>query len=296
MTSKEITTQNDAPAAVDAALVEGCRSGERDAQQRLYEVCHRDVYRLIVRMVGLQDATDVTQQVFLQMYRKIGQFEGRASFKTWLHRLAVNEARQAASSVDPFRHSSFRAAKLFSLAATALIAIGIGWFAYQSWTANGEPDIFTVDFGHYLEEFAEDPDAAQQLLLAKYVNQRVDVDRAIQQVGYRPAVADGLPDGYSVESTYVMEMPCCNCVQCLCKRSDGSTLVIFEHDDDETKEWFGDRPESSTECNGKRCTLVELSNQLAGSWKHGKRYITILGVRDVAEMTRLAAWFDGRVE
>ena len=74
--------------------VRACQQGDRDAQRRLYERCHRRVYRLAVRMVGLQDAADVTQNVFLQLYRKIGQFVGKAKFETWLYRLAVNESLQ----------------------------------------------------------------------------------------------------------------------------------------------------------------------------------------------------------
>ena len=111
-------------------------------------------------------------------------------------------------------------------------------------------------------------------------------------VGYRPAVANGLPEGYSVESTYVMTMPCCTCVQCLCKRSDGSTIAIFEHDDEETKEWFGDRPETLANCGGYRCSVVELEGHIAASWLRGKRHITVVGVRDVAELAELVAWFD----
>ncbi len=96
MASKDTTTRNDLTdlAAIDAAVLAGCRSSERCAQQRLYELSHRQVYRLMVRMVGLQDAADVTQQVFLQVYRKIGQFAGHSKFETWLYRLAVNEALQ----------------------------------------------------------------------------------------------------------------------------------------------------------------------------------------------------------
>lgn len=96
MASKNITTQKDAidVTAIDAGILAGCRLKERSAQQRLYELCHIQVYRLMVRMVGLQDAVDVTQQVFLQVFRKIDQFEGHSKFETWLHRLAVNEALQ----------------------------------------------------------------------------------------------------------------------------------------------------------------------------------------------------------
>jgi RNA polymerase sigma-70 factor (ECF subfamily) len=95
MASKD-TTPNDGTdtAAIDAAVLAGCRSNDRGAQQRLYELSHFQVYRHMVRMVGLQDAADVTQQVFLQVFRKIGQFAGHSKFETWLYRLATNEALQ----------------------------------------------------------------------------------------------------------------------------------------------------------------------------------------------------------
>ena len=75
-------------------IVEACQRGDPVAQRRLYEVSHQNVYRLIVRMVGLQDAADVTQQVFLQTFRKIGQFSGQSQIGTWIYRVAVNEALQ----------------------------------------------------------------------------------------------------------------------------------------------------------------------------------------------------------
>jgi RNA polymerase sigma-70 factor (ECF subfamily) len=96
MASKNTTTLNERTktASIDAVVLAGCRSGERCAQQRLYELCHCQVYRLMVRMVGVQEAADVTQQVFLQVFCKIDQFAGHSKFETWLYRLAVNEALQ----------------------------------------------------------------------------------------------------------------------------------------------------------------------------------------------------------
>jgi RNA polymerase sigma-70 factor (ECF subfamily) len=77
-----------------AEVVQLCQSGRRSAQQELYEACHQDVYGLMVRMVGRQDAADLTQQVFMQVFRKIEQFQGQSKFQTWLYRLAVNESLQ----------------------------------------------------------------------------------------------------------------------------------------------------------------------------------------------------------
>ncbi len=78
----------------DSKAVEACPRGDPVAQRRLYEASHRNVYRLMVRMVGLQDAADLTQQVFLQVFRRIGQFSGQAQIGTWIYRVAVNEALQ----------------------------------------------------------------------------------------------------------------------------------------------------------------------------------------------------------
>jgi RNA polymerase sigma-70 factor (ECF subfamily) len=75
-------------------IVQACQQGDHAAQRRLYETSHQNVYRLMVRMVGNQDAADVTQQVFLQVFRKIGQFSGRSQVGTWIYRVAVNEALQ----------------------------------------------------------------------------------------------------------------------------------------------------------------------------------------------------------
>ena len=78
-------------------LVAGCqqrKQGSRDAQRQLYELCHRRVYRLVVRMVGRQEAADVIQQVFLQVFRAIDRFDGRSRFETWLYRVTMNEALQ----------------------------------------------------------------------------------------------------------------------------------------------------------------------------------------------------------
>ena len=75
-------------------LVDACVAGDRCAMQQLYERCVGRIYGLMVRMVGWQQADDLTQQVFLQMFRKLEQFNGQSKLETWLYRLATNEALQ----------------------------------------------------------------------------------------------------------------------------------------------------------------------------------------------------------
>lgn len=75
-------------------LLAEVRYGSREAQQRLYEYFHRRVYRLLIRMVGRDDAEDLLQQVFLQVFRTLNQFQGQSRFETWLYRVSVNESLQ----------------------------------------------------------------------------------------------------------------------------------------------------------------------------------------------------------
>jgi RNA polymerase sigma-70 factor (ECF subfamily) len=77
-----------------AAIVAGCQAGDRGAQRQLYDAFHRLVYRLMVRMVGTDEASDLTQQVFLHLFRQIDKYSGRGRFDRWLYRVAVNEAYQ----------------------------------------------------------------------------------------------------------------------------------------------------------------------------------------------------------
>jgi len=78
----------------DHWLVEGLRSGEETAYEALLTRYEQPIYNLISRLVDEPaDAADVLQDVFIKVFRKVGSFRGESSFKTWLYRIAVNEAR-----------------------------------------------------------------------------------------------------------------------------------------------------------------------------------------------------------
>ena len=67
------------------------QQGDAAAFERLYRLHNRRVYSLCLRMVGnTAEAEDLTQEAFLQLFRKIATFRGESAFSTWLHRLAVN--------------------------------------------------------------------------------------------------------------------------------------------------------------------------------------------------------------
>jgi len=75
----------------EAELIEKAKLGDAQAFQALYDRHKRRVYSLCLRMTSnTAEAEDLTQEAFLQLYRKIGTFRGESAFSTWLHRLSVN--------------------------------------------------------------------------------------------------------------------------------------------------------------------------------------------------------------
>jgi RNA polymerase sigma-70 factor (ECF subfamily) len=78
----------------ETALVESCRQGDAEAFARLVGLHQGMVYNLAVRLLGDgEEARDLSQEVFLQVHRTLGRFEGRSSLKTWIFRIVVNLGR-----------------------------------------------------------------------------------------------------------------------------------------------------------------------------------------------------------
>lgn len=76
----------------DLELARASAAGDAAAFERLYQQYYRRVYSICLRMLGnTSEAEDLTQDVFVQLYRKIGSFRGDSAFTTWLHRMTVNQ-------------------------------------------------------------------------------------------------------------------------------------------------------------------------------------------------------------
>src|SRR6202023_2711840 len=75
----------------EAEAIRRAQRGDADAFERIYRMHNRRVYALCLRVVGnTAEAEDLTQEAFLQLFRKIATFRGESAFSTWLHRLSVN--------------------------------------------------------------------------------------------------------------------------------------------------------------------------------------------------------------
>lgn len=76
----------------DAYLVEAAQAGNGDAFGILVERYHRRVYGIVYRMCGPAEADDLSQEIFVRALQALRHFkyQGQASFRTWLYRIAVN--------------------------------------------------------------------------------------------------------------------------------------------------------------------------------------------------------------
>lgn len=80
------------PGATDHELTQAASTGDMAAFEEIYRRHHRRVYSLCLRMTQNQsEAEDLAQDVFVQLFRKVGSFRGESAFTTWLHRMTVNQ-------------------------------------------------------------------------------------------------------------------------------------------------------------------------------------------------------------
>ena len=126
----------------DVALAAG---GDSSAFERLYRTHVGRIHSLTRRMLGSHDADEVTQDIFVRTWQKLGQFRGDAAFGTWLHRLAVNVVieRRRAFAVQRERMSDDETA--IELATTA-----------------PAPTDLRVDFEHAIEQL---PPGAREIFV-----------------------------------------------------------------------------------------------------------------------------------
>lgn len=88
----------------EPALVEACHAGRSGAFDLIVERHRRAVYQLCYRFVGThEDASDLSQDIFLRAYRGLRSFRGQSTLATWLYRIGVNVCLNRVSAKDTLR-------------------------------------------------------------------------------------------------------------------------------------------------------------------------------------------------
>lgn len=252
---------------IQAAIVEHLENCSECAQ-RLAE------FRGVSRMAAEMPTPAVPTNIWPQLEKK----------------LAIKVPGQRATLVHLIR----RRRTWIGLATAALVVVAVSTAAivWLQQADDGHGHV-AVNFGRYLDELERNPDAAQQVLLSNYEGRAVSYDEAATAVRYQPATPERLPSGLLRKEVYLLRMPCCTCVQAVYQRANGEKLAVFEHVDDQPV-WFGTRPTIHARCNGMPCSLVQVDDRLAASWKRNGRCVTIIGADDLEQVAELVAFLDGQ--
>lgn len=183
---------------------------------------------------------------------------------------------------------------IYAILATAA-SVALIWFVVRNPTsehhdgdASHEHAALAVDFQEVIRTAKLEPKAAIAKLVSKYQGKELDAKATASYLGYEPAIFKSVPEGFLRVSTHVLDMPCCKCSASICERSDGTSLIVFEHKDEQPV-WFGDLPSIETQCSGKTCKIIEAAGQLAVSWKNDDRQLTMIGANDIAEVNQWVA-------
>ncbi|RMF41387.1 MAG: hypothetical protein D6753_09680 [Planctomycetota bacterium] len=172
-----------------------------------------------------------------------------------------------------------------ALAASVVLAVIAGTFAFQTWFGGHRHNHLAADLTRYAREFAENPGRAQRLLLATYDGQPLEIQQVGQRLNYEPTITRSVPPGWKLKEVYLLHMPCCTCAQAILESEDGRCVAVFEHDTDQAM-WFGDRQSIDCLCDGKPTSIVDMGGQLVGSWQQGNRTLTVIGARDLKDITQ----------
>ena len=94
LSMKPVTLDWSSVSDAEAALVSRCLAGDEQACTELVESHQRMVYQLAFHLLGdKEEALDLSQDVFLTVFRMLDRFRGQSALRTWIYRIVVNQAR-----------------------------------------------------------------------------------------------------------------------------------------------------------------------------------------------------------
>jgi len=171
------------------------------------------------------------------------------------------------------------------VACTAAILGGLMVWQISHGPSHSHEEMVRV-FGEFLDSYEVRPASALELLAQRYQGTLIS-EAAATSALKRPTIARPvILASHQVAKRYLLKMPCCDCVQTIYAKNGETSIVLFEHEKEQT-DWFHARPLIRTECRGKACCLVQLKDCLAATWPVDGGYVTALGIGDVGELDKL---------
>lgn len=174
------------------------------------------------------------------------------------------------------------------LAALVLMAVTTGWLAhslgptFSDSRAPEQPTIPVVNLGPYL---------GPQMAMAPHQGKPMKPQEAAQRVGFHVLTMAKLPEGYSLEESYLVRLEGCNVVQYKYLRGRDVALLLQYSQGQPVK--YGDRPVVAVRrINGKPVEIIQGEGQLAASWKANGTAVCLVGPREVSELVRLVDYVD----
>jgi RNA polymerase sigma-70 factor (ECF subfamily) len=74
-------------------LIDGSKNGDSKAQKGLFDLYNKAMFNIGVRLLGnLDDAADITQETFIDVFTKIDQYQGKATFGAWIKQIMINKS------------------------------------------------------------------------------------------------------------------------------------------------------------------------------------------------------------
>jgi anti-sigma factor RsiW len=253
------------------------------------EVSHEQQLRIEQHLEACESCRAEVSQ-FMALGNLMRQSEATVDTESIWQQVSARLEVHSRTTLLPKKSAKWVYAILVTAASFSLV-----WFAisrsldthsgdHESEHSQNEHANLAADFQDVFRLARTEPTVAIANLVAKYQGQELSRSATTAYLGYEPALFKTLPDGFTRTSTHVLNMPCCKCSATICQRTDGTSLVVFEHKDEQLV-WFGDANSIETQCAGKTCRIVGSTGQLAVSWKNQDRQLTLIGVTDLSEVS-----------
>lgn len=224
---------------------------------------------------------------------RVGQIARKLLDNSRVVDLWPNIASQLNEEVSPRRSLvkdwfTRRVLAVVAVASVAVVGVGIVTWRDQIVPTADQRTARILD--RYLEEFVVSPLQAQKLLDREFpyttVEQAENSNFAkTSMIGLRAT----LP-GLTRVAMHVRNLPCCDCVQGLYQRADGSYITVFEHEMPVT--WDTKRQGREVQCGDCVCRLRQLDSRIAASWEHDDRYFTVIGANGEEELKQIVERLD----